>query len=206
VCGGGNNVAQGNSSFAAGDEAQALHTGAFVWGDDSTGVAIASTNNNSVTFRAAGGFQICTSNLGRLGAGLFVPPGGSSWTSISDRNAKKDFAPVNCENVLEKLSRVPIQQWHYKWKSSGDTLNMGPMAQDFKGAFYPGRDDKGISTLEFDGVELAAIQGLNQKVDELKKELDRRDAENAQLERQNDTLADRLNQLEVTVNRLSAQK
>ena len=28
------------------------------------------------------------------------------------------------------------------------------MAQDFKHAFYPGRDDKGISTLEFDGVEL----------------------------------------------------
>ena len=39
------------------------------------------------------------------------------------------------------------------------------MAQDFKAAFYPGRD-KGISTLEFDGVELAAIQGLNQKLNE----------------------------------------
>jgi hypothetical protein len=40
------------------------------------------------------------------------------------------------------------------------------MAQDFKGAFYPGRDDKSISTLEFDGVALAAIQGLNRKLDE----------------------------------------
>jgi hypothetical protein len=40
------------------------------------------------------------------------------------------------------------------------------MAQDFKAAFYPGRDDKSISTLEFDGVELAAIQGLNQKDNE----------------------------------------
>jgi hypothetical protein len=44
--------------------------------------------------------------------------------------------------------------------------NIGPMAQDFKAAFYPGRDNKGISTLEFDGVELAAIQGLNQKLEE----------------------------------------
>ena len=40
-------------------------------------------------------------------------------------------------------------------------LYSGAMAQDFKAAFYPGRDDKSISTLEFDGVELAAIQGLN---------------------------------------------
>ena len=40
--------------------------------------------------------------------------------------------------------------------------------QGHRGAFrfYPGRDDKGISTLEFDGVELAAIQGLNQKLNE----------------------------------------
>ena len=39
------------------------------------------------------------------------------------------------------------------------------MAQDFKAAFYPGTDDKSITTLEFDGVELAAIQGLNQKLE-----------------------------------------
>jgi len=39
------------------------------------------------------------------------------------------------------------------------------MAQDFKAAFFPGRDDKVITTLEFDGVELAAIQGLNEKVE-----------------------------------------
>ena len=44
--------------------------------------------------------------------------------------------------------------------------NIGPMAQDFKAAFYPGRDDKSITTLEYDGVELAAIQGLNQKLNE----------------------------------------
>ena len=39
------------------------------------------------------------------------------------------------------------------------------MAQDFKAAFYRGRDDKVITTLEFNGMELAAIQGLNEKVE-----------------------------------------
>ncbi len=51
------------------------------------------------------------------------------------------------------------------------------MAQDFKQAFYPGRNDKTITTLEFDGVALAAIQGLNQKVEEQRAELKAEDAQ-----------------------------
>jgi len=77
--------------------------------------------------------------------------------------------------------------------------NIGPMAQDFKKAFYPGRDDRGITTLEFDGVELAAIQGLNQKLNE-------KDAEIQTLKQQNDSLAQRLTDLEATVKQLAPQK
>ena len=43
---------------------------------------------------------------------------------------------------------------------------MGPMAQDFRAAFGLGETEKGISTIDADGVALAAIQGLNAKVDE----------------------------------------
>ena len=85
---------------------------------------------------------------------------------ISDRNAKKNFRSVNTVAVLGKLAAIPIERWNYKWEKDGDVPHLGPMAQDFKGAFYPGRDDKNISTLEFHGVELAAIQGLNQKLEE----------------------------------------
>jgi hypothetical protein len=42
----------------------------------------------------------------------------------------------------------------------------GPMARDFYGAFGVGMDDKHISMVDADGVALAAIKGLNQKVDE----------------------------------------
>ena len=105
--------------------------------------------------------------------------------------------------VLDKLAAIPIQQWNYKWEKNTDVPNIGPMAQDFKAAFFPGRDDKSITTLEFDGVELAAIQGLNQK---LQDELSRRDAENAKLKQQNDSLAERLNELEAAVKQLAAQK
>ena len=85
---------------------------------------------------------------------------------VSDRNAKKNFQSVDTVAVLEKLAAIPIERWNYQWEKDSDVPHLGPMAQDFKGAFYPGRDDKTISMLEFDGVALAAIQGLNQKLDE----------------------------------------
>jgi hypothetical protein len=181
IPGGYENLASASYAFAAGQNAQATNTGAFVWSDDSAASSFASTNNNSFSARAAGGFQFYTTSAGRSGSGLYVAPGGNSWVTISDRNAKKDFAPVNCQSVLDKLSQVPIEQWHYKWESTNDTPNIGPMAQDFIALFYPGRDDKGISTLEFDGVELAAIQGLNQK-------LHQKDAEIAELKSRLETI------------------
>jgi hypothetical protein len=51
------------------------------------------------------------------------------------------------------------------------------MAQDFRAAFGLGEDDKHIATVDADGVALAAIQGLNQKLErenaELKARLER---------------------------------
>ena len=40
------------------------------------------------------------------------------------------------------------------------------MAQDFYAAFGVGPDDKHIATVDADGVALAAIQGLHQKLQE----------------------------------------
>src|SRR5438045_2779926 len=85
--------------------------------------------------------------------------------ATTGRWAKKNFAPVDGEAVLERLAGVPVQQWNYKAEADDAVPHLGPMAQAFKAAFYPGRDDKVITTLEFDGVELAALQGLNQKLE-----------------------------------------
>ncbi len=160
IPGGVNNLA-GANAFAAGSGALAGNQGSFVWADAS-GASLGSTNNNSVTMRGAGGFRLFSNPGATLG--VYLAPNGSSWSVISDRNAKKNIRAVNYDAVLDKLSEVPVEQWNYKAESDADTPNLGPMAQDFKHAFYPGRDDKSISTLEFDGVEMAAIQGLNQKL------------------------------------------
>jgi hypothetical protein len=174
VAGGILNSASGDHSFAAGNQANAIHQGAFVWGD-STAANIYSTAANQFTARASGGVRFF-SNSGAT-AGVSLAPGGTSWGVISDRNAKKNFVPVNGETVLEKLASVPVEQWNYKWEPDTATPNIGPMAQDFIKAFYPGRDDKSITTLEFDGVELAAIKGLNEKLEKAMREKNTRIAE-----------------------------
>ena len=193
IPGGQNNFAT-NRAFAAGSNAKANHSGAFVW-SDSTGAALPSTNANSVTMRASGGYRLF-SNSG-ASAGVFLAAGGTSWTVISDRNVKKNFAPVDGGKVLQKLASVPIQEWNYRWEPDDAVPHIGPMAQDFKAAFYPGRDGKTISTQEIDGVALAAIQGLNQK---LEGELKAKDARIDALEKELAALKGLVTKLSTTRN------
>lgn len=152
-----------NYAFAAGSRAKAIHQGAFVWGHSTIEDTVSSASD-SVTFRAGGGYRFISAG-GGTSSGVSLPPLGSAWASLSDRNRKKDIEPLNGRIILDKLAGISISTWHYDFESAHDTPHIGPMAQDFKAAFYPGRDDKTISTMEFDGVALAAIQGLNQKLE-----------------------------------------
>jgi hypothetical protein len=108
------------------------------------------------------------------------------FTPTSDRNAKQDFTPVDSREVLAKVVALPITEWQYK--TIQDARHMGPVAQDFRKAFGLGSDDKGISTVDADGVALAAIQGLNDLVEE-------KDAEISKLEERLAKLEERLNDL-----------
>ncbi|SPE53420.1 conserved exported hypothetical protein [Verrucomicrobia bacterium] len=198
ICGGAGNLSAGYCSFAAGKSAQAVNDGSFVWNDDS-GATTYSTANNQFMARASGGFVFYT---GTGSGGAQLAAGATSWTTLSDRNAKKNLKPVDAEAVLDKLAAIPIQQWNYKWEKDTDVPNIGPMAQDFKRAFYPGRDDKGISTLEFDGVELAAIKGLNERLKEKQAEIETLKARAAKV----DSLEKRLEELERAMQSLAAKK
>jgi hypothetical protein len=117
----------------------------------------------------------------------------------SDRNTKENFAALDGKAVLQKVVAMPVTEWNYKADSNG-VQHIGPMAQDFHAAFQlDGADDKHISVVDEGGVALAAIQGLNQKLDE-------KDSEIQTLKQQNDSLAERLNELEATVKQFTAQK
>jgi len=116
----------------------------------------------------------------------------------SDRNTKENFAKLDSQSVLAKVATLPLTEWNYKNDSTG-IRHVGPMAQDFHAAFgLDGNDDKHISVVDEGGVALAAIQGLNQKVEE-------RNARIKALEQKNDSLTARLNELEATVKQLVAR-
>lgn len=87
---------------------------------------------------------------------------GGAWTNASSRSLKHEFAAVNPETVLERLLALPITTWEYR--SSDEGAHMGPVAEDFRAAFGFGSSDRSISTVDADGVALAAIQGLNQRL------------------------------------------
>lgn len=114
------------------------------------------------------------------------PSAATFFANTSDRDAKENFRPVDVKEVLDKVAALPLSQWNYKEDSS--QRHLGPVAQDFYAAFKVGPDDKHITTVDESGVALAAIQGLNQKVDRLRSELDRRNAENTELKRRLDVL------------------
>ena len=121
--------------------------------------------------------------VGTVTATAFNPP--------SDRNFKENFAPVSPREVLDKVAAMPISRWNFIGDAA--TPHVGPMAQDFHAAFGLGTDDKHIATVDADGVALAAIKGLNQKVEvRSQKSEDRMQ----KLETENAELKQRLEKLE----------
>ena len=182
VPGGSNNVAGGQCSFAAGQYAQAVNDNAFVWSDGSG--TLASTNNQSVNMLASGGYRLFSGPS----SGVYLAAGGGSWTSLSDRNAKENFVPVDAGLVLEKVAALPLSVWNYKSQDAA-IRHIGPMAQDFKATFAVGESDTGITTVDESGVALAAIQGLNQKLNEKDAEIEALKQSMAELKEMVQTLA-----------------
>jgi hypothetical protein len=111
---------------------------------------------------------------------------GNTWSPSSDRNVKAGFEPVDARTVLAQVVALPVLRWHYT--NDVATPHVGPVAQDFYAAFGVGADDRHIADVDEGGVTLAAIQGLNQKLEE-------QQVENAELKR-------RLTELEQLVHEL----
>lgn len=171
VAGGFDCSAGGLYAFAAGNRAKASHHGSFVFGDSNT-TYVVSTNANSWTVRCTGGARFISGvdGGGNPNAGVILGKGGTGWDSISDRDAKENFEPVDARAVLEKVARLPMTEWNMKAQDAR-VRHIGPMAQDFHAAFGLGGGDRHINSVDADGVALAAIQGLYEVVREQRAEI-----------------------------------
>jgi Chaperone of endosialidase len=204
VAGGTLNTASGILSFAAGRQAKATQFGSFVWGDSSP-FDIGSNGDNTFTARTTGGARFISAIdavTGAPTAGVTLAPGGGSWASLSDRNAKEGFTPVDKQTLLRRLAGVPIERWSYKAQGSS-IVHMGPTAQDFSRAFGLGEDNRHITTIDADGVALAAIQGLYKQNQALQRENRTMQRENRTLRAQLSAQNARLTKLEQAFSKFS---
>ena len=101
--------------------------------------------------------------------------------AASDRDLKEGFSFVSGREVLDKVVEMPITKWRFKTEGD-DIKHIGPVAQDFMATFGYGASDKHITSTDADGVALAAIQGLNEKLEETQSELAEKQAEIDRLE------------------------
>ena len=182
VPGGNSNLAQGNTSFAAGYRAKSLqqrllHVGRL----ERLRLRLQhSTMRSRRAPRAA-----CISSRRSMAPAQPPPacrcrPAATRGRALSDRNSKANFAAVDARAVVEKLAQIPISTWNYKTQDAA-IRHIGPMAQDFAAAFGVGEDDTHITTIDADGVSLAAIQGLYQIVQEKDQRIAQLESEVAQL-------------------------
>jgi trimeric autotransporter adhesin len=155
-------------AFAAGRRAKANHSGAFVWAD-STDADFPSTAIDQVSFRCNGGVRF-TSGGGGGNQTVAWAPGNAAWAFSSDRNLKESLQPVDPQAVLAKVAQLPMAEWNFK--GHPQQRHIGPMAQDFHAAFPLNENDTQIDSGDLHGVTLAAIQGLNQKLEQTLRQKD----------------------------------
>jgi trimeric autotransporter adhesin len=172
IPGGVDNEASGSYSFAAGRRAKAQTNGKFVWADsqDADYTGSSGFTPNSVNFRCSGGAYF-TSGSGGANQTVYWTPGSGSWSFASDRELKDRIEQIDPQAVLTKVSRLPIAEWSY---TGYPQRHIGAMAQDFHALFALNSDDKMLNDADLHGVALAAIQGLNQKLEQTLKDKDAR--------------------------------
>ena len=194
IPGGELNTADGDHSFAAGYRAHTNgNDGTFVWGDDS-GHSVEADADDQVVFQAGGGMKVYTESDTDEDTGAELPAGSGSWTSLSASAAKSNVSAVDPQQVLDGVEDLDVATWEYN--SQEGVSHMGPMAEQFHDAFELGGDEERIATVDADGVALAAIQGLSEKLDEKDDRIDAQDERIETLEAENEQLRERLAAIE----------
>ena len=157
-----NNVPQ--APTAPGDQ------GTFMWADSQNSNFV-SAGQNQFLVRASGGVFFGTGNTINLSPTRFISTStgahltvGGNWTNSSSRYLKSGFEAVDVDAVLRGVVGLPISRWIYQ-SSPEEGQHMGPMAEDFHATFGLGVDADTISTVDVGGVALAAIQGLNARLE-----------------------------------------
>ena len=164
------------------------------------------------------GTEFRISESGRVSAGpggfnaMDLQPNGNliiagTLVQSSDRNAKENFVAIDHDEILDRVSSLPISAWNYK-SDDESVRHIGPVAQDFHAAFDVGLNDRTISMADAFGVALTAIKALSGKTNEAQESVQsvkqRTQILEESMEEENRKLKKRLASMEQRVQRLEA--
>jgi hypothetical protein len=145
------------------------------------------------TLVGSGNAEMTINESGDLDVHNNITAGGTV-TGSSDRNIKENFKNVSHQDILDRVADIEILEWNYI-SDKDEIRHIGPMAQDFHAAFGMGIDNKHISMVDMDGIALASIKALNEKVED-------KNAEITALKAQNEELAAKLSRIEELLQRM----
>ena len=223
-----NSTTMGQSTAASGDYSTAMGFQTTASGNYSTAMGYGvSTNNQQGAFmigdsdpstegqttvgvpdqfvaRFSNGYYLLTSG-NTIRFGVYIGHNGNSWVTICDKNRKENFEPLNGEDVLQKLSAINFTSWNYKMQDPKSYRHYGIMAQDFNTAF--GKDKYGVigndttvNPIDMIGIDMAAIQALVKRTNELKNENDKLKDQFAAQNKENENLHKAFAQLQTSFN------
>lgn len=175
------------------------HTGTFIWGDNSTTTDTNNQADNEFRVRASGGIALRTNATSSTGCTL--PSGSGVFSCTSSRTLKENFQAVRGEDVLARLSQLPVTEWSYIADPT-KARHVGPVAQDFYQAFKLGTSDTSIGIQDLAGVALAAAKALDART----AQLEARTRQVETLERQVGSLQTELDALRQRLDRLDAKR
>lgn len=176
---------------------------------------------------AIGGFFNPVFQLHVGGTGTAGKPGGGSWTNSSDRRLKKNIADL--DSSLDRLLRLRGVTYEYKDPDAINELHgtrIGMIAQEVEEVFpdWVGTSGLGYKMLTFRGFEVLTVEALRElreekdlqiadngyEIEKLRSEKDAQIAslnkEVGSLRTQNESLEDRLAQLEALVAQLATSE
>jgi hypothetical protein len=171
VAGGRSNTADGAYSFATGRGADTNgNDGAVVFGDSSY-----------EAIQAQGSDEI------RSQMEMYAP----SFNTTSARSEKTDVECVDPQTALDGVVSLDIRTWELDHQAEG--RHMGPMAGEFRETFGLGSDEDSIASVDADGVLFAAVQALDDELEDKEAQLE---DQRSQLEDQRAHIDEQRDQIE----------
>lgn len=163
-------VANGAMSGNINAQGNAIMTGGYAGAQSGLSGAANTYGNIASIQQKAGDNSGLWGALGAVGGAFAGSEAGSAaLLAFSDKNLKKNIKPVDPDKALDAVAATPVSNWAYKNgtdASDGGKRHTGPMAQDVQKTMGDKVAPKGkkIDLISMNGIAMAAIQGLNKKV------------------------------------------